>query len=218
MKTRVAIYGAGGFAREVAWLISTRKDAFDFVGYIEDKSPEGRVLNGMPVRSWEGFCESDQESLISIGVGDPRARQKLADRCGAAGYSFANLVHRGVEMSDSVERGAGSIICAGCALTVNIRVGRHVHINLLSTVGHDAVIGDFTTISPGVCISGNVHIGTGVFIGTGATIINGTAAQPLVIGDRAVVAAGACVTTSLEADSLYAGVPAILKKRYVVDG
>ncbi len=218
MKSQVTVYGAGGFAREVAWLLSTRREDFDFIGYIEDGSPEGRVLDGMPVRSWERFRDSCQGALVAIGVGDPRSRRMLADKCAAAGYSFASLVHRGVEMSDSVVCGAGSIICAGSVLTVDIRVGQHVHLNLLSTVGHDAVIGDFATICPGVNISGNVHIGNGAFIGTGASIINGSAAKPLVIGDGAVVAAGACVTTSLEPDALYAGVPAVLKKRYAVAG
>lgn len=216
MKTRVAIYGAGGFAREVAWLLSTRRETFDFVGYIEDGSPEGRVVQGAPVHSWECFRDTCGDAMVVIGVGDPRARRMLAEKCAAAGYLFAALSHRGVEMSDSVVCGAGSILCAGSVLTVNIRVGQHVHLNLLSTVGHDVIIGDFVTISPGVNISGNVQIGCGAFIGTGASIINGSSAQPLLIGDRAVVAAGACVTANVEADCLYTGVPAVLKKRYAV--
>lgn len=54
---KVAIYGAGGFAREVAWLLSTDEGygLYDVVGYIEDGAEHGRLLNGKPVLSWETF-------------------------------------------------------------------------------------------------------------------------------------------------------------------
>ena len=111
-----------------------------------------------------------------------------------------------------VALGPGSVICAGSILTVNIEIGAHVHINLGCTIGHDAVIGNFSTLSPGVHVSGNVQIGERVYIGTGATLINGHANDPLVVGDGAVIAAGACVTRSVESGAMVAGVPAIRKR------
>jgi sugar O-acyltransferase (sialic acid O-acetyltransferase NeuD family) len=149
-----------------------------------------------------------------IAVGDPKARKFIATRCNEAGAQFASLVHHSVEMSEFVEIGAGSIICCGTILTVNIKLGCHVHVNLDCTIGHDVHIGDFSTLSPGVHVSGNVHIGEGVYIGTGANIINGISGKPLVIADGTVIGAGACVTKSAECPGLYAGVPAQLKKSY----
>jgi acetyltransferase-like isoleucine patch superfamily enzyme len=73
-------------------------------------------------------------------------------------------------------------------------------------------VGDFSTVSPGVNIAGNVHVGEGVFFGVGANVINGVHSRPLVIGDGAVVAAGACVTRDVEPNSMVAGVPAIRKR------
>jgi acetyltransferase-like isoleucine patch superfamily enzyme len=80
------------------------------------------------------------------------------------------------------------------------------------TIGHDVVVGSYSTLSPGVHVSGNVRIGGNVFIGTGACIINGRASEPLTIGDGAVVAAGACVTRSVDPGAMVAGVPAIRKR------
>jgi len=54
---KVAIYGAGGFAREVAWLLSTHEnyEVYDVIGYVEDDAEHGRILNGKPVLSWHSF-------------------------------------------------------------------------------------------------------------------------------------------------------------------
>ena len=55
----------------------------------------------------------------------------------------------------------------------------------------------------------DVHIGKGVWISSNAVIIG-----PCSIGDNAVIAAGSIVLPGVyEADSLYAGCPATLKKK-----
>lgn len=209
------MYGAGGFAREVAWLASSLgRDAYDIIGFVEDGAAAGRTLHGKPVMAWDAFLAADRDAFMTVAVGDPKVRRAMVQKCEAAGLAFATLVHPRVERSEFVEFGDGAVVCAGCILTTDIHVGRHAHLNLDCTVGHDARIGDFATLAPGVHVSGNVHIGTGAYIGTGASIINGSPGQPLVIGDGCVVAAGACVTRSTEGAALYAGVPAELKKRY----
>lgn len=211
----LAIYGAGGFAREVAWLLSTLDpSAYQFVGYVEDGADGGRLLGGVPVLTWERMCATYPTALMTVAVGTPATRARLVQKCAEHHFEFARLVHRSVEMSASVRLGAGVIVCCGSVLTVDIDVGDHVHVNLNCTIGHDVRIGECTTLAPGVRVSGNVHIGRRVYIGTGATIVNGTPEEPLVIGDATVIAAGACLTRSAESRALYAGVPAQLKKRY----
>jgi sugar O-acyltransferase (sialic acid O-acetyltransferase NeuD family) len=213
---KIAIYGAGGFAREVAWLLSTvaRRDSLTMIAFIEDGAIGKRDLMGHPILSWDAFVRSHPDASVSIGVGSPRIRRQLAAKCEAAGFSFATLVHHNVEMSPWITLAPGVTVCAGGILTIDVVLGQHVHVNMDCTIGHDARIGDFSTLSPGVHVSGNVHIGKEVFIGTGATIINGTPERPLVVEDRTVIAAGACVTGNTEGAALYAGVPATLKKRY----
>jgi sugar O-acyltransferase (sialic acid O-acetyltransferase NeuD family) len=212
----IAIYGAGGFAREVAWLLSTLdSSAYQFVGYVEDGAEDGRSLAGVPVLSWERLCASHPTALMAMAIGTPATRARLVQKCAEHDLEFARLVHRSVEMSASVRLGVGVIVCCGSVLTVDIDVGDHVHVNLNCTIGHDVRIGECTTLAPGVHVSGNVHIGRRVYIGTGATIVNGTPKEPLVVGDGTVIAAGACLTRSAEPQALYAGVPAQLKKRYV---
>lgn len=126
----------------------------------------------------------------------------------AAGMTPETVIHPRVERSEWIEIGEGTVICAGSILTTNITLGRHVQINLDCTIGHDVVMGDYTTLAPGVHVSGWVHFGPRAYVGTGAVIVNGTHDTPIVIGDDAVIGAGACVTKSVPPGVTVVGVPA----------
>lgn len=206
------IFGAGGSGREVASLaeqIWGAKVGIEFVVDIPDYSR--RPVNGYPINLYTELRPTSSARIV-VAVGDPSARRRIADLCAATGWQETIIVHPHAMISTSVELGLGTIICAGAILTTNIRIGRHVHINLGCTVSHDAIIDDFSTLSPGVHISGHVHIEQGAFIGTGVSIVNGSQADPLVIGENSIVAAGACVTKSVDRDSMVAGVPATRKR------
>jgi sugar O-acyltransferase (sialic acid O-acetyltransferase NeuD family) len=209
---KVAIYAAGGFAREVAWLVESCSPGVppaEVVCFIDDNPAlHGTLLNSIPVMGLEEAQRRFPDAYVACAVGSPRVRRRLVDRADARGFRFRTLVHSSVLRSRWIELGTGSIICAGCILTTNIVVGPHVHINLDCTVGHDVSIGAFSTLAPGVHVSGCVVIGEDVSIGTGAVIINGTADNPLRIGDGSVIGAGACVTKSVPAGVTAVGVPA----------
>lgn len=208
----VVIYGGGGFAREVAWLAESCQDQgepYEVVAFVDDdRQQQGRILNGIPVVSLDVAAAKHQGARIVAAVGDPATRKTLMERAELSRWVPATLVHERTELSRFVEIGEGTVVCAGNILTTNIRLGRHVHVNLDCTIGHDVILGDFTTLAPGVHVSGWVHMGERVYVGTGAVIINGTAERPIIIGDGAVVGAGACVTKSVASDVTVVGVPA----------
>lgn len=209
---KIAIYGAGGFAREVAWLIescSDDKNLYEVACFIDDNpTSHGTLLNDIPVVSLDVARSRFPQAQAVVAVGSPKVRQILTEKAINAGFEVATFIHPRVERSRWIEVGLGTIICAGCILTTNIIIKQHVQINLDCTIGHDVVIGEYTTMAPGVHISGWVHLGKRVYIGTGAVIINGTAGEPLVIGDDAVIGAGACVTKSVQPGATVVGVPA----------
>lgn len=209
---KLAIFGAGGHGRELAWLAELagwkKSDLFFVVDRPEYLAEE---VNSLPVKLLDNVATPSGGIEYVVALGDAVARERSATHCEQAGLSATTLIHPAIQLSCTVKIGAGSVICAGTILTTNIRIGKHVHINIGCTVSHDAVLGDFATLSPGVNIAGHVQIGRHVFIGTGATIINGSSSDPLVVGDGAVIAAGACVTASVEAGAMVAGVPAVKK-------
>lgn len=206
------IYAAGGFAREVAWLAETVEAECagqKVLGFVDDsKDRVGQVINGYKVFSFEEVLLREEKPQFSVAIGSPSARQKVSERILSHGGELVTLIHPRVERSRWLDVGAGTVICAGSILTTNIKLGVGVQINLDCTVGHDVLMDDYATLAPGAHISGFVHLGKRVYVGTGAVIINGNADQPLIIGDDAVIGAGAVVSKSLQGGMTYVGIPA----------
>ncbi len=218
MQTReLLIFGAGGFGREVAsWAgrAQWQERGFVAVGFIDDHAT-AEELNGRPVLSLEAAAARHPGASVIATVGDPKLRERLIGKALEAGLvPTAPLVHPNVEYDhDYVEFGEGVVVCAGSILTVNIVVEPHAQINLDCTVGHDSVVGAYSTLSPGVHISGNVTLEPYTFIGTGAVTVNGLPGKPLTIGACAVVGAGAVVTKDVAGGVTVTGVPARPRER-----
>lgn len=206
------IFGAGGHGRELAWLAETiYGDTVRLMFAVDQPQYLREPVNGVEVMLLSEI-EAPSNAYYVVALGDPVQRRRCVAACESMGLLPATLIHPRVEMSEHLRIGSGSVLCAGVVVTTNVSIGRHVHINICCSVSHDACIDDFATLSPGVHVSGNVRIGKDVFIGTGANIINGSPGEPLVIGDGAIIAAGACVTHNVEAGTMVAGVPANRKK------
>lgn len=204
----IVIFGAGGFGREIQWLIeriNEKEERWNLLGYIDDGVEPGTEVNGYRVLGGiDKLKEFDEETAVVCAVGSARVREKIINRIKEMGnYQFPNLIHPDVQMSDSVIFGEGNIVCAGNILTVNIEVKDFVIINLSCTVGHDAILESFVTVYPGVNISGCTIINKGVELGTGSKIIQG-----IEIAENTIVGAGAVVVRNLPPDCTAMGIPA----------
>ena len=209
---RLYVFGAGGFGHEIAWLAEQSWGTKVELVFLVDQ-PEFVIapINGANVMLVQDVVANQGDRFV-VALGDAALRRKAVASCVGVGLRPTTLVHPRAEMSTYAEVGQGRVVCAGSIVTTNVVIAGHVHVNLGCTIGHDVRIGDYATLSPGVHVSGHVEIGEDVFIGTGANIINGRAGAPLTIGKGAVIAAGACVTKSVEAGALMAGVPAVKKR------
>ena len=205
----IAIYGSGGFGRELAWLAETCKGYRVACFVDDDPKLYGKIINNINVICLEDAKSRFANAAIVAAIGSPRVRQQVIEKVEKQGVAIESLIHPRTEMSKWIAFGKGTVICAGCILTTNINIGNQVQINLDCTIGHDVVLGDYTTLAPGVHVSGWVHFGKRVYVGTGAVFINGTEEKPLIIGDDAVIGAGACVTQSIPPGETWGGVPAI---------
>lgn len=203
------IIGAGGFGREVAWLaerMNSVERTWNIRGFLDDcKELHGISLNGYSVLGGDEYLDTiDTECWVVCAIGASRIRKRVIERLKKYPHvKFATLIDPSVLLSDLVEVGEGSIICAGTIATVNIKIGNHVIINLDCTVGHDAILEDFVTVYPSVNISGNCHMEQCVELGTGTQVIQG-----LMIGQETIVGAGAVVVRNLPAKCTAVGAPA----------
>lgn len=204
--TDVVIYGASGHANAVRCAIEAQGLA-RVVAFIDDyRGEEGATVGNRPVVSFERWRGSYRTLPCLIAVGETRAKRRLADRIAQAGGTFCRLY----DASDMAEVtvGAGSFLGPSIYVGPNTTIGEHVFIMPMTSVGHDVTIESYSTVCPSCSIGGHVTLESGAFIGAGSTIINGKVGQPLVIGARATIAAGAVVTKSVAPDTTVMGNPA----------
>ncbi len=203
------IYGAGGFGREVAWLverINQVSPTWNLLGFIdENESLKNTALNGYRVLGGREVLGNNPDAYYVVAVGASKIREKIVNGIWDAypDIRFATVIDPSVEMSKQVSIGEGSIICAHTIITVNVSIGNHVIINLDCTVGHDAIIKDFSTVYPSANISGAARIGYAAELGTGMQIIQGKA-----VGDYSIIGAGATVVNDIPEGCTAVGCPA----------
>jgi sugar O-acyltransferase (sialic acid O-acetyltransferase NeuD family) len=197
------IVGGGGFAKEVIWLATdcNRK----VIGVLDDNiDAHSSLVQGARVigsiLDWISY--PDCEFIIAIG--SPRTRRKVLNKMDSVGQpNFTNLIHPSVRFSNTVSIGNGAIICAGCILTADIKLGLHNILNLNVTVGHECTFGDFVTVAPMAAISGNVNLQNLVEIGTGAAVRQGVG-----IAEGAMLGMGGVLTKDIPERTIFAGNPA----------
>lgn len=208
-KGKIAIYGAGGFGREVKMLIDqineTEGSQLAFIGFYDDGMESGKIVNGYPVLGGLAALNEVNEPVgLLVAIGNPKVKRAIVEKIQNAHIYYPTLIHPNVIIGkDDVTIGEGCIITAGCIITVNISIGKHVILNLGCTVGHDTVIGDYSSFMPSVNISGEVVIKEAVYAGTGAKIINRCE-----IGEETVIGMGAIVSKTLPPKCTAVGMPA----------
>lgn len=208
-KKELYIVGAGGFGREIAWLvdrINQKSPEWELKGFIErDAASQREVSSKYKIVGDDMYLDAIDHPVWAVcAIGSPIRRKKVIEQLKKNPYiRFATLIDPSVIFSERVEIGEGCILCAGTVLTVDVILGCHVIVNLLCTIGHDTIIGDFVTVNPGTNLSGNVVVGACAELGTGMQVIQGRT-----IGKGSIVGAGAVVTLDIPEDCTAVGIPA----------
>lgn len=195
---KICIVGAGGFGREV---YSSFKEIYNREFTFMDDNPDllGKTIMGVPVIS---FSEFDVKLYdVVIAVGNPKTREAITEKL-PSNTNYITLIHSTAIIMNDSEIGEGSIITAGCIVTCNVKIGKHSHLNLHSSVGHDCRIGEFFTTAPGARISGECVIGNNVYFGTNACVRQG-----VTITDETTVGMGGIVVKNIEKQGIYIGNP-----------
>lgn len=215
---RLVIIGAGGFGREVKWLVErlnarererSGKERWEFLGFVDDGITRGTIISGYPVLGDTKWLKGQKGELAAVcAVGCAKTRRKIIDFISENKIiRFPNLIDPSTLTSGQLNIGKGNIICAGTILTVDITIHDFCIINLDCTIGHDTKIESCTTIYPSANLSGCVTVGAESEIGTGCHIIQG-----VVIGRKAILGAGTVVIRDIPECCTAVGNPARIIK------
>lgn len=207
----IAIYGAGGFGREVACVIKKINEAseqpvWNLIGFFDDTYPKvteneyGKVFGGMDVlNNWP----TDISIVISIGT--PSALKKISSLIQNKHVDFPNIISPDVTFMDrhNYKIGIGNIICPGALISCHASIGDFNILNDFVSIGHDTVVGNYNSFMTASRISGYVTIGDLNYFGVNCCVLQG-----LSIGNNTKIAAGSALLRRTKDGYTYMGVPA----------
>ena len=186
---KLAIYGYGGHAKEVAAQINQ-----DVTFFVDDKYVNQYTK---PISSF-----NPKEYLMMVAIGDSRTRYDMVQKLPKE-TNFFTFIHPSVLMLDkNIEIGEGSFIGANSILTTNIKIGKHAVLNRGNQIGHDTIIGDYFSAMPGAIVSGDVTIFDLVYIGTNSSI-----KEKVSIHSCTTIGLNSGVVKSIEEPGVYGGTP-----------
>jgi sugar O-acyltransferase (sialic acid O-acetyltransferase NeuD family) len=206
----IAIYGAGGFGKEVACIINKineKEQTWNIVGFFDDGVPAGTQIShfGKVLGNMAVLNQWDNELSLVFAIGSPRILQLLVNKITNPRVDFPNILHPEVVYSDSVSltMGKGNLVTRGCSFSCDVIIGDFNQFNSISALAHDVVVGSYNVFMPLTRISGEVQIGDCNFFGIGSIVL-----QLIKIGSNTRIGAGSIVMKKTKDGFLYVGNPA----------
>lgn len=200
------IVGAGGMGRELLqWVedLNRAETRWRIKGFIDDNLG---ALSGFDcdysvigrIHEWEPA----EDEVFACGIADPMIKEQVVALLKSKGAQFTAVIHPTAVIGQNNLIGEGLVAYPNSCITSNAHIGDFVTL-LSSQIGHDAVVGDYSTISSCCDITGKVRIGRRVFIGSHVTIVPGRR-----VGDYAFLGAGSVVVSHVPAGARVMGNPA----------
>lgn len=209
----IAIYGCGGFGREIACLIhainktSPTWNLIGFFDFAERKGEEtryGKILGGTDdLNHWE------EPLSVVMSIATPASLKKITSEIVNPWIDFPNIIAPDVLFFDpeTLQIGKGNVLFFGCKVSCGVRIGNFNLANGSVSFGHEAQVGDYNVLGPCSRLSGNVRVGNENFFGVYSTVL-----QKITIGDKVRVGAGSIIMRNTKDDCLYHGNPAKIVK------
>lgn len=205
----IAIFGAGGYGREIACYIrriNEVKPTWNLIGYFDDgkavgeDAQYGKVLGGLDIlNAW------DKPIAVVLAIATPKTVRKIVSNIKNEKVEFPNIIDPSVTFLDkeSVKMGKGNVIGANTLIACNVEIGDFNLMNWYDQLGHEDKLGSYNVVMPNVNISGGVEAGDGNFFGVKSTIL-----QYQKIGNNTTIGACSVILKDTEDNATYYGNPA----------
>lgn len=210
----IAIFGAGGYGKEIACLINHINEVvptWNLVGFFDDGKEKGMKIShyGEVLGGMTEINSYPNKIALAVAIGNPTSLRGVCERVKNKNVYFPNIIAPTFAISDpqTFSIGEGNIIGYGCSASCDVTIGSFNILNADIVMGHDTRIGNYNVIMPDIRISGEVAIGNENLIGVGSIIL-----QQVKIGNNVHLGAGAVLMTKPKDGGTYIGNPAKLFK------
>jgi sugar O-acyltransferase (sialic acid O-acetyltransferase NeuD family) len=207
----IAIYGAGGFGKEIACLINlinNESNTWNLIGYFDDNSEKKfQKFNNLDIIGGIEDLNKFKEPLsIIFSIGNPSIIQKIYKKIYNNKISYPNILSPDCIFLDqsNFNLGKGNIIMPQSLISCNVTIGDFNLMNCGTSIGHDSKIGSFNSFMSYSKISGEVKIGDSNYFGACSLVL-----QQKKIGNNTVIGASSVIMRNTEDENSYLGNPAV---------
>ena len=93
-----AIFGGGGFGREVKTIIDkineVNPNTYNFIGFYDDGIEKGEIVNGYPVLGGLEDVNNYKEELnLVISIGDPKIKTSILNKISNPKINYPCIIH-----------------------------------------------------------------------------------------------------------------------------
>jgi len=206
----IAIYGAGGFGKEVACIINKineKKPTWELLGFFDDGIDQGTFIShfGKVLGNINDLNAWNAPIAIVFAIGQPKTTKLIVDKIQNPLIGYPNLIHPDVFFADplSFKIGKGNVIVRAVSFSCDVEIGDFNQFNSISALAHDVQVGSFNIFMPLSRISGGVQIGNLNLFGVGSVVL-----QYVKIGNDTRIGAGSYIVRNTKDGYLYFGNPA----------
>ena len=187
------IVGAGGFGREAVWIVERINKAagepvWNVIGFADDDPAKASGnFEGYPMLgSVEKASHDNPGASVFIAVATSATRREIYARL--RGHDFPVLIDPSAQGSPTTEFRHGTLISVEAVVSVGTDIGKFAIISSRAGVGHDATVGDFCNLAPGVTVSEHAHVGQDVHMCANSCVAHG-----VTVPDGTVIPCGTAV-------------------------
>lgn len=208
MDRNVVIIGSSGHAKVIIDIFEASKN-HKIIGLLDPFRNVNEKTLGYPILGGE---EVINDLMIKynnldffIAIGDNWTRNLVYKKLTGinTNITFANAIHPSAIISKHVKIGQGICIMPGGIINSDSQIGDFCILNTNSSLDHDCMMHNFSSLAPKVSTGGFVEIGEFSAISIGATI-----KDRIKIEEHVVIGAGSLVLKDCESMSIYYGNPA----------
>jgi sugar O-acyltransferase (sialic acid O-acetyltransferase NeuD family) len=208
----LVILGAGGHAVSIANVAMSV--GYEIAYFVDNYKKCSNLLN-IEIINDISVLTDKSEFVYSIAMGDNFNRERIYNELlkHYCNLCFPSLVHQSAVISHFAKIGVGTVVMPKAVVGPNSVVGKFCILNTQSSIDHDCVMSDFSSMAPNAVTGGAVKIGCRSAISIGAVVKHG-----IEIGEDSVLGANSYLNKNLANNCVAYGTPTkVIRAREIGD-